>query len=59
MRHTVILYTDWHREIQYWYTAPTNPDIEIISYPYIREPDLLDIKEATLERLQVLLKQYS
>lgn len=59
MRHTVILYTDWHREIQYWYTAPVNKDIEIISYPYIRDADLEEIKQATLERLQVILKQIS
>lgn len=59
MRHTIILYTDWHREIQYWYTAPVKPDIDIISYPYIRDADLIEIKEATLEKLQVLLKQFS
>lgn len=58
MRHTIVLYNDWHREFVKGYTIESRPGAEIIYHPELTEKQVEEIMESTSQRVQELLKAY-
>jgi hypothetical protein len=58
MHHTIILYQDGHREIQYGMNAPMAPGIAQINYCFIDSKEIEEIKHTTSENVQKLLEFY-